>query len=156
MKRQPGALGTYFLVASTVGQAFILTGPGDTGAPIPPATSGTLALQVTQALFRSTFVGASGQRKIAGVAQTGTGGGAANMIRVDPDGVWEYDCVSQTFVVGQLVGPAKQTGSLLYSSTLDTVLNPNLAIGRVEATYATATTRVRVRINSKTMAGVTN
>jgi hypothetical protein len=145
--------GNYYLVKTTKGEATLILGPGATGSPIPPAATSLGAQQVTQFNFRQIFLGAAGQRKTAGVAQA-TGAGAANFLRVDTRGVWEFDCVSQTFNLGDLVGPAKQTGNQLYSSTVDLVANPNLAIGRLDKPYASATTKAYVRLFSKLFAPV--
>lgn len=110
-------------------------------------------LATTQTNFRNRFLGASGQRKTAGVAQA-TGAGAANTLRVDTEGVFEYDCAAATFNVGDLVGPAKDTGNALLSQKVVAVGSAALAIGRVNSLYSSNTTRVRVRIFSKLMAPV--
>lgn len=103
----------------------------------------------TQAAFALLFLGVSGQRKTAAVARV-DGNGEDNRIRIDADGIWEFDCASATFAVGDLVGPAKQTGNALESQKVVAVATENLAIGRV-AEAGASVTRVKVKILSVKM-----
>lgn len=100
----------------------------------------------TQAAFALLFLGSSAQRKVANVARV-YGNGQDNEIRVDTAGEWEYDCATANFAVGDLVGPAKDTGNALLSNKVVAVATENLAVGRVTRAY-TNTTRVKFRILS--------
>jgi hypothetical protein len=106
-------------------------------------------LATTQAAFALLFAGVSGQRKAANVARVDANG-EDNAIRVDAAGVYEFDCASANFAVGDLVGPAKQTGNALESQKVVAVATENLAIGRV-AEKATSATKVKVKILSAKM-----
>lgn len=100
----------------------------------------------TQAAFALLFLGVSAQSKTANVARV-FGNGADNIIRVDTAGEFEFDCATANFAVGDLVGPAKDTGNALLSNKVVAVATENLAIGRV-VKAGTNITRVRVRILS--------
>lgn len=101
----------------------------------------------TQTDFAAIFAGVSGQRKEADVARV-DGNSEDNAIRVSTTGIYEFDCASATFTVGQLVGPAKQTGDLLESQKVVGVATEALAIGRV-VEAGTSITKVKVRLLSK-------
>lgn len=104
-------------------------------------------LATTQTAFAALFLGVSAQRKDANVARV-PGNSEDNVIRVDTTGVFEYDCASASFAVGDLVGPAKDTGNALLSNKVVSVASEAYAIGRVwEAT--SSATRVKVKILSK-------
>jgi hypothetical protein len=62
--------------------------------------------------------------------------------------VFEFDCASATFAVGDYVGPAKDTGNALLDNKVVAVGGEALAIGRVYASGASIT-RVKVRVFSK-------
>lgn len=106
-------------------------------------------LATTQTAFATKFLGASGQTKTATQARV-FGNSEDNAIRVDTGGVVEYDCASATFELGDLVGPAKDTGNALLSDKVVTVGSEALAIGRV-AKRGTSITRVQVKLLSKLM-----
>jgi hypothetical protein len=109
----------------------------------------------TQTDFVAKFLGVSAQRKLATATQPGTGGGPAGFIRVDTAGVFEFDCASATFQVGDLVGPAKDTGNALLSQTVVAVATKAPAVGRV-VEGGTSLTKVKVRIFSTVMGVVNN
>lgn len=112
---------------------------------VKPAGSFTwnTSLAQTQTDFHPTF---------AGVAAQGYDGTNANaygikdgQLRIDTDGVFEFDTASASYNVGDLVGPAKQTGNLLEPQKVAAVASEALAVGRVvEAT--SSSTKVKVRI----------
>lgn len=104
------------------------------------------SLAVTQANFVKKFLGTSLQRKDANVARV-PANSADNRIRVDPAGTFEFDCASATFAVGDLVGPAKQSGNALESQKVVAVADESLAVGRV-AEAGTSVTRVKVKLLS--------
>lgn len=106
-------------------------------------------LATTQAAFVALFLGVSGQRKTANVARV-DGNSEDNRIRVDAEGVYEYDCASASFAVGDLVGPAKQSGNALESQKVVAAGSESVAIGRVAEATSSAT-KVKVRILSAKM-----
>jgi hypothetical protein len=63
-------------------------------------------------------------------------------------GVYEYDCASATFEVGDYVGPAKDTGNALLSNKVVAVSGEALAVGRV-VERGTSITRVKFRVLSQ-------
>lgn len=103
-------------------------------------------LATTQAAFVPTFLGVSGQRKVAATARVDANG-RDNVIRVDAGGFYEFDCASATFAVGDLVGPAKQSGNGLESQKVVGVATESVAIGRV-VEAGTSVTKVLVDILS--------
>jgi hypothetical protein len=106
------------------------------------------SLSQTQTDFAAAFLGASAQKKIANVAQV-AGNSAANLMRIDTAGVFEFDCTSATYAVGDLVGPAKDTGNNLLSQKVEAVsASEARAIGRV-VEAGSSLTRVKVRLLSK-------
>lgn len=104
-------------------------------------------LATTQTAFVLLFLGVSMQDKAALVARV-YGNSEDNRIGVSTGGPWEFDCASATFAVGDLVGPAKQSGDLLESQKVVAVATEALAIGRVERAV-TSGVRVRVQLLSK-------
>jgi len=105
-------------------------------------------LATTQTAFALLFLGASLQRKTAAVARV-DGNSEDNIIVVAADGIHEFDCASATFAVGDLVGPAKQSGNLLESQKVAAVASEAYAIGRV-AEAGASITKVKVKLLSKT------
>lgn len=101
-------------------------------------------LATTQAAFRLKFLGVAAQKKRS-TDTTVKGNSVANQIRVDTDGVFEYDCASATFEVGDLVGPAKQSGNALESQKVVGVATDSLAIGHV-VERGTSITKVKVKL----------
>lgn len=104
-------------------------------------------LATTQTAFALLFLGTSMQDKVVGTARV-YGNSEDNRIGVSVGGVWEFDCASASFAVGDLVGPAKQSGNLLESQKVVAVATEALAIGRVERAV-TSGVRVRVQLLSK-------
>jgi len=108
-------------------------------------------LATTQTAFAAAFLGVSGQHKVATVARV-HGNSEDNVLRVASDGVFEFDCASASFAVGDLVGPAKQSGNLLESQKVAAVSSEAYAIGRVYEKTSSAT-RVKVKLLSTKMPG---
>ena len=119
---------------------------GDLVTNVPAAAAATAwtTLVGAQEAFHDAFLGVSGQRSRVG---------DTDAVRVDTRGVFEFDCAAATFVLGDLVGPAKQTGNAIESQKVIAVATPNLAIGRVVQTYPAATTKVKVEITSTIVHG---
>jgi hypothetical protein len=102
-------------------------------------------LLTTQTNFANLFLGVSMQTKDASTARI-RGNSEDNTIMVAPEGVYEFDCESATFEVGDLVGPAKDTGNALLSDKVVAVVAAG-AIGRV-VQRGTSITRVKVKLLS--------
>lgn len=66
-------------------------------------------------------------------------------LRIDSDGVFEFACDSASFKIGDLVGPAKQSGNALEPQKIAAVASADLAIGRVVEEGASVT-KIKVRI----------
>lgn len=101
-------------------------------------------LATTQEAFHDRFMGVSYDRSRAGDTDS---------IRCGTSGVHEFDCAAATFEVGDLVGPAKQSGNALESKKVVAVATANLAIGRVAKNYPSNTTKVYVEVFSTLMRG---
>lgn len=95
-----------------------------------------------QALFAANF---------AGVAMQARDAGDATPIRVLADGVFEFDCASATWEVGDLVAAAENSGGdALEDQQVIAVSRPELAIGYAIAREASAVVKVKVRLLSRT------
>lgn len=98
-----------------------------------------------QQLFASKFLGVAMQRSRAG---------DAGPVRVATTGVFEYDCPSGAFELGDLVGANENAaGEALLNQEVDGVGSSANAIGRVARRAADAVTTVLVDICSKVMTG---
>lgn len=101
-------------------------------------------LSTTQNEFHNLFLGVSADRSRSG---------DIDVIKVNTRGVFEFDCAAATFEIGDIVGPAKQSGNLLEPQKVVSVATANLAIGRVARRYGSNTTTVLVKIESTRMDG---
>ncbi len=92
--------------------------------------------------------------KFLGVAMQQNPAGESRPIRVATTGVFEFDCVSSTFELGDWVGVAidEQTGEPI-SQKLVKVASASEAIGRVAKRSPQATEKVLVDICSTVMKG---
>jgi hypothetical protein len=89
-----------------------------------------------------------------GVAAQGSDNGDTTDVRVDTTGVFEFDCASATFEVGDLVGPDDNaTPDALMDQQVIAVTQVARAIGRVAKRVGTAATKVYVQIESTIMSG---
>lgn len=153
MQGEPGmALGFPVLTAQGV-ETFDMVGlsAGNVVRAADETWGGSLAL--TQASFALKFLGVSNQRKVAGKAFIfGNSLGNLNEIKMmvirGPGAIIEFDCASATFAVGDLVGPAKDTGNALLNQTVVAVATYDLAIGRV-VQAVTSSLKVRVELMSR-------
>jgi len=116
-----------------------------TGDDAKPASS--QADQLTEALNQKTFA-----RAFAGVAaEAHLTTDAAGTIQATRDGVYDFDCVSSAWEVGDLVGPKEQSnGTQLENQKVVKVTDPDLAIGYCVRREASAKTRVRCRLLART------
>ena len=103
-------------------------------------------LATTQTNFATAFLGVSGQKKLDTEARV-FGNSTDNIIRVDCSGIFEFDCSSASYVIGDYVGPAKDTGNALLDGTLAKVASAALANGRVVENAASAT-KIKVQLLS--------
>lgn len=101
-------------------------------------------LATTQENFHDLFLG---------VAMQQSRSGDTDSIRVATTGVFEFIAASDTYELGQLVGPDKDTGDALLSQTVEDVATANLAVGHIARREGTATTTVYVDIKSVVMSG---
>jgi hypothetical protein len=99
----------------------------------------------SQELFADNFLGVAMQRSRSG---------DTSPIRVATTGVFEMDCPSSTFELGDLIGVDRDgTASKLLDQQVDAVAASRYAIGRVARRVATAATAVLVDIRSTVMTG---
>jgi hypothetical protein len=98
-----------------------------------------------QEAFHDAFVGVAMQASPAGVADS---------IRVASSGVFDFECLSTTAEVGDLVGADEDgTGTALCNQVVAKVGGANLAVGRCAKRVNPAATRVLVDIVSTVMRG---
>ncbi len=110
------------------------------------AVLGTKA--ATQAAFAAIFLGVAMQRSRSGETAP---------IRVATTGVFEYDCASGTFELGDMVGVDENTaGNALLNQQVAKVTAAQNAIGRVAKRQPSAGTSVLVDIRSTVMTGGVN
>lgn len=90
----------------------------------------------------------------AGVAMQRSRDGDTDPVRVATTGVFDFDCPSGTFEVGDLMGADEAaSGTQLEDQIVDGVATENLAIGRVAKRVNPAGTHVLVNIVSTVMHG---
>ena len=103
----------------------------------------------TEAANQDTFA-----ENFLGVAMQRSRNGDTDPIRVATTGVFEFDCASATFELGDKVGADENSdGDALLDQTVAEVTVPARAIGRVTKREASATTTVLVDIRSTVMTG---
>ncbi|TWU30205.1 capsid cement protein [Bythopirellula polymerisocia] len=111
------------------------------GGEVLPVTSlsnqGTTA--ATQEAFHDEFLG---------IAMQCSPVGATDAIRIATSGVFEFDCASATFDVGDLVGGNDAGSGTLDAQVVDGVASANLAIGRCMKRVSPAATKVLVDVVS--------
>ncbi|MGA2061947.1 MAG: hypothetical protein ABSG67_15785 [Thermoguttaceae bacterium] len=101
--------------------------------------------EANQELFVTKFLGVAMQRSRAGETAP---------IRVATTGVFELDCPSGTFELGNLMGANENTaGTALVNQQLVPVAQANRAIGWVAKREAAAVTSVLVDVRSTVMTG---
>ena len=106
------------------------------------ASQGTLA--ATLEAFHDSFIG---------VAMQCSPSGSAEAIRVATSGVFEFECVSATYNVGDLLGGNDTGAGTLDSQLVDGVATANLAIGRCVSKVSPAGTKVLVDVVSTVVKG---
>ena len=107
------------------------------------------ANQGSKALNQERFVD-----KFLGVAMQRSRAGDSTPIRAATTGVFEFDCPSGTFELGDLIGPDANAGNTgLVNQQVCKVTASKLAIGRVAKRLAQAGTSVLVDVRSSVMTG---
>jgi len=102
-------------------------------------------LLANQEMFHDKFLGVAMQ------ASTST---SSDPIRVATSGVFDLDCPSATFEVGDLLGTTEEpTGTQLESQIVTSVSGPNLAVGRCVKRVNPANTKVFVDLVSTVVRG---
>ena len=92
--------------------------------------------------------------KFLGVAMQRSGDGDTDPVRVATTGVFEFDCPSGTFELGDLIGVDENAaGDALLNQQVAAVAGSQYAIGRVAKREASATSSVLVEIRSTVMTG---
>ena len=92
--------------------------------------------------------------KFLGVAMQRSRAGETAPIRVATTGVFEFDCPSGTFELGDMVGADENgAGNALLNQQVAKVAESKYAIGRVAKRQAAATTSVLVDVRSTVMTG---
>ena len=101
-----------------------------------------------QSLFAGKFLGVAMQRSRAG---------DTDAIRVATSGVFEFDCTSGTFELGQQLGPEENgSGDALLDQQVVTASGSEYAIGRTAKRAGTSATSVLIDICSTVMSGGVN
>ena len=92
--------------------------------------------------------------RFLGVAMQRSRSGDSAPIRVATTGVFEYDCPSGTFELGDLAGcDANTAGTTLISQQVAKVAASKYAVGRIAKRVAPAATAVLVDVRSSVMTG---
>lgn len=98
-----------------------------------------------QTLLSSNFLGVAMQRSRSG---------DTDPVRVATTGVFEFDCPSGTFELGDLIGVDENSGgTLLLNQQVDSVADSAYAVARVAKREPSATTSVLIDIRSAIMTG---
>jgi hypothetical protein len=118
----------------------------DTDDAKPASAQGDQGSEASnQQLFHDMF---------AGVAMQASRSGDTQLIRVATTGVFEFDCLSATFEVGDLMGSDENGGgTALLNQTVAKVSSATAAVGRCAKRVNPAGTRVLVDIVSSILKG---
>ena len=105
--------------------------------------------QGSEAANQETFA-----HKFLGVAMQRSRSGETAPVRVATTGVFELDCPSATFELGDLLGPDENSaGTALLNQQAAKVAQSRYALGRIARREAAAATSVLVDIRSTVMTG---
>ncbi len=92
--------------------------------------------------------------KFLGVAMQATDAGGAAAIRIATSGVFEFQCLSETFEVGDLIGGREEaSGTELETEIVTGVATENLSIGRCAKRVPTSGNKVLVDLVSTVTRG---
>lgn len=118
----------------------------ESGAAIPASAAedqGTEA--ANQEAFHDAFIG---------IAMQHSPDGNTDPVRIATSGVFEMDCASSTFEIGDLLAADEDAGGTsLQNQVVVKVVTPNLAIGRCAKRANPAATRVLVDVVSTILRG---
>jgi hypothetical protein len=116
------------------------------GAAKPASAFADLGTEAAnQEAFHDGFVG---------VAMQHSPDGSTDPVRIATSGVFEMDCLSATFNLGDMLGSDEDAGgTTLQNQVVVKVLTPNLAIGRCAKRVNPAGTRVLVEVDSTVLRG---
>ncbi len=128
-------------VAIEIGDLLYLSG-GEVLPATALADQGTLV--ATQEAFHDEFLG---------IAMQCSPVGSTDPIRIATSGVFEFDCASATFELGDLVGGNDAGAGTLNAQVVDGVATANLAIGRCMKRVSPAATKVLVDVVSTVTKG---
>jgi len=106
----------------------------------------------TRQNFVANFLGVCAQRKVAN--ESLPYGNSEAKVRVNTAGVFRFKATSATYQVGELVGPEKDTGNNLLSTTVQKVTADNEAIAQVVERAVTSTTVVARLLSRKSQQAV--
>ncbi len=127
--------------AIEIGDLLYLSG-GEVMSASSLADQGTLA--ATQEAFHDAFLG---------IAMQCSPVGSTEAIRIATSGVFEFDCASASFEVGDLVGGNDSGDGTLNAQVVDAVATANLAIGRCMKRVSPAATKVLIDVVSTVTKG---
>lgn len=109
--------------ATVIAPGDLIATAASTSVPAPAsAETWVTDLATTQTNFVAKFLGVSVDR---------SRNGDTDPVVCATSGVFEFDCDSATFAIGDLVGPAKQSGNALENQKVAAVASAARAIGRV-------------------------
>lgn len=116
------------------------------GGEVLPATAlvDQGSLTATQEVFHDAFLG---------IAMQCSPVGSTDAIRIATSGVFEFDCASATFELGDLVGGSDGGAGALNAQLVEGVATANLAIGRSMKRVSPAATKVLVDVVSTVAKG---
>jgi hypothetical protein len=124
---------------------FLWIDSGNANAPRPAsAYTWDTNLLTTQTSFKLVF---------AGIALSDKPVGSVVPIRIGTAGEYDFDQASGTGALGDLMGPAKQSGNLLENQKVAVAVVAG-AIGRRTKVSTANVTKTRVRVRSSTVSGV--
>lgn len=126
---------------------FVAIGVASNVAVLPSDQTWVTDEATTRANFVTVFVGVNQQVKAANIARI-PGNSKDNIVVVNNEGVYDVVVASNTFQIGDLIGPSKDTGNALKDTEFKKVTAIGEACFQVCETYTSAVTLVRARILS--------
>lgn len=126
----------------------------NSGKVAKPASARTDAgsAALNQADFAGLFCGVSASQRLSTETSTGTPQSVRTIIA---EGIFDCDCASATFEVGDLVGVNRNATPLNDNQVVVAVTQPQLAIGRVVKREGVAVTKVRCFLSAYVYGGFT-
>ncbi len=106
-----------------------------------------------QMQFADKFLGVAMQRSLRPLPGSTDSDDNTDPVRVATTGVFEFDCYSNTFEIGDLIGVDDGGRTLLLNQQVGSVVNSVDAVARVAKREPSATTSVLIDIRSTIMTG---